>query len=61
MIEQDRAISNPVGLITDLIAAADPSLAPDRIRSAVVAVAGGRAKSRRLDSRRSPDRAMRVG
>jgi hypothetical protein len=47
-IEQDRAISDPVGLITDLIAAADPSLAPERIHSTVVTVAGGRAKSRRL-------------
>lgn len=46
--EQDRAISDPVGLITDLVAAAEPHLAPDRIRSAVVAVAAGRAKARRL-------------
>jgi hypothetical protein len=46
--EQDRAIGDPVGLITDLITAADPGLAPDRIRSVVVTVAAGRAKSRRL-------------
>lgn len=47
-IEQDRAISDPVGLITDLVAAVDPGLAPDRIQPAVAAVTGGRAKSRRL-------------
>jgi hypothetical protein len=47
-VEQDRAIGNPVGLITDLITAADPGLAPDRIHSIVVTVTGGRAKSRRL-------------
>ncbi|MCY1141454.1 hypothetical protein OWR29_25945 [Actinoplanes sp. Pm04-4] len=46
--DQDRSISDPVGLITGLVAAADPSLAPDRIQSAVTAVAGGRAKTRRL-------------
>ncbi|HET6483801.1 MAG TPA: hypothetical protein VFG35_27675 [Actinoplanes sp.] len=46
--EHDQAISDPVGLITDLVAAADPGLAPDRIQSAVAAVAAGRAKSRRL-------------
>ena len=39
---------HPIGLITDLVAAAEPHLALDRIRSVVVAVAGGRAKSRRL-------------
>ena len=38
----------PIGLITDLVAAAEPHLALDRISSVVVAVAGGRAKSRRL-------------
>jgi hypothetical protein len=47
-VESDRAICDPVGLITDLITAADPSLAPERIHSIVVAVGGGRAKSRRL-------------
>ena len=39
---------HPIGLITDLVAAAEPHLALDRISSVVVAVAGGRAKSRRL-------------
>lgn len=48
VVEQDRAIADPIGLITDLVAAAEPHLALDRIRSVVVAVAGGRAKSRRL-------------
>jgi hypothetical protein len=48
VVEHDRAIADPIGLITDLIAAADASLAPGHIRSVVVAVAGGRAKSRRL-------------
>ena len=35
-------------MITDLVAAVEPHLDRDRIRSVVVAVAGGRAKSRRL-------------
>ena len=48
VVEQDRAIADPIGLITALVAAAEPHLALDRIRSVVVAVAGGRAKSRRL-------------
>jgi hypothetical protein len=47
-VEQDRAISDPVGLITDLIITADPGLAPERIHSVVGTVAGGRAKARRL-------------
>jgi hypothetical protein len=46
--EPGRAIWDPVGLIMDLITAADPGLAGDRIQAVVVAVAGGRAKSRRL-------------
>jgi hypothetical protein len=48
VVEQDRAIADPIGLITDLVAAAEPHLALDRISSVVVALAGGRAKSRRL-------------
>jgi hypothetical protein len=44
----DRAVSDPVGLVTDLVAAAEQQLAPERIRAVVTAVAGGRAKSRRL-------------
>jgi hypothetical protein len=47
-VEQDRSIGDPVGLITDLVTAADPGLAPERIRSVVATVAAGRAKSRRL-------------
>lgn len=46
--EPDRTIADPLGLITDLITAVDPGLALDRIHAVVVAVAGGRAKSRRL-------------
>jgi hypothetical protein len=43
-----RAVSDPVGLVTDLVAAADQQLAGEQIRAVVAAVAGGRAKSRRL-------------
>jgi hypothetical protein len=48
--DRDRAIADPIGLITDLVAAVEPSLDIDRIRCVVVTVAGGRAKSRRLAS-----------
>jgi hypothetical protein len=44
----DRAVPDPAGLITDLVIAADPRLAPGRVRAVIAAVAGGRAKSRRL-------------
>jgi hypothetical protein len=44
----DRAVSDPIGLIVELIAAVDHTLGPERIRGVVTAVAGGRAKSRRL-------------
>jgi hypothetical protein len=44
----DRAISDPVGLITDLVAAGEHQLTVEQIRAVVTAVAGGRAKSRRL-------------
>jgi hypothetical protein len=44
----ERAVSDPVGLITELVAAAGPGLALEQIRKVVTAVAGGRAKSRRL-------------
>jgi len=43
-----RAVSDPAGLITDLVTAADPRLAPGQVRAVIAAVAGGRAKSRRL-------------
>lgn len=48
VVEHDRAIADPIGLITALVAATEVHLALDRISSVVVAVAGGRAKSRRL-------------
>ena len=43
-----RAVSDPVGLVTDLIAAAEPALTAARARAVAADVAGGRAKSRRL-------------
>ena len=46
----ERAVGDPVGLITELVAAAEPGLASEQIRVVVTAVAGGRAKSRRLAS-----------
>jgi hypothetical protein len=46
----DQAVTDPIGLITDLVAAVESSLGIDRIRAVVAAVAGGRAKSRRLAS-----------
>ena len=46
----ERVVGDPVGLITELVAAAGPGLAPEQIRPVVTAVAGGRAKSRRLAS-----------
>ena len=45
---QDRAVSDPIGLIVDLVAAAEHQLTPERVRTVATAVAGGRAKSRRL-------------
>jgi hypothetical protein len=42
------AVADPVGVMVALIAGADPGLAPGTIREAVAAVAGGRAKQRRL-------------
>jgi hypothetical protein len=44
----DRAVSDPIGLIAELIAAVDHALAPERIREVVTSVARGRAKARRL-------------
>ena len=46
----DRVISDPVGLITDLIAAVECRLTREQIRAVAAEVAGGRAKSRRLAS-----------
>jgi hypothetical protein len=46
----ERAITDPIGLITDLVAAVEPHLGPDRVRRVAVAIAGRRAKSRRVAS-----------
>lgn len=43
-----RAVSDPAGFITDLVAAVDSQLTPEQTRAVVSAIAGGRAKSRRL-------------
>jgi hypothetical protein len=47
-VSEDQAVSDPVGLITGLVAAAEPALTTGQVRAVVTAVAGGRAKSRRL-------------
>ncbi|WP_159041847.1 hypothetical protein [Streptomyces aureus] len=44
----DRAVKDPIGLITDLVTDVEKELGAERIRAAVTAVAGGRAKSRSL-------------
>ncbi|WP_405499713.1 site-specific integrase [Streptomyces niveus] len=44
----DRAVADPIGLITDLVADAEKALDADTIRVVVTAVVGGRAKSRHL-------------
>ena len=44
----DRCVSDPIGLIVDLVAEVEDQLAAERIRAVAIAVAGGRAKSRRL-------------
>ncbi|MFC8829646.1 site-specific integrase [Streptomyces sp. NPDC057137] len=44
----DRAITDPIGLITDLVADADSELGSETIRIVVTAVTGGRAKSRNM-------------
>jgi hypothetical protein len=46
--DEDRAVSDPLGLVTDLIAAADPALTAGQVHAVVAGIAGGRAKSRRL-------------
>ncbi len=45
-----RAVSDPIGLIVDVVAAVEHQLTAEQIRAVVTAVAGGRAKSRRLAS-----------
>ena len=44
----DRAVSDPIGLVVDLVVAVEPLLDRERIRGVIAAVAGGRAKARRL-------------
>ncbi|MGW2184062.1 hypothetical protein ACWCXX_40110 [Streptomyces sp. NPDC001732] len=44
----DRAVADPIGLITDLVTDVEKELGAERIRAVVTAVAGGRAKSRSL-------------
>ena len=44
----DRAVADPIGLITDLIADVEKGLGTETVRAVVTAVAGGRAKSRNL-------------
>jgi hypothetical protein len=44
----DRAVADPIGLIADLVADVENGLSAETIRDVVTAVAGGRAKSRRL-------------
>jgi hypothetical protein len=41
-------VSDPIGLITDLVAVIEQRCTPEQIRTVATAVAGGRAKSRRL-------------
>ncbi|MCF3105731.1 hypothetical protein IPZ58_29690 [Streptomyces roseoverticillatus] len=43
-----RAVTDPIGLMTDLITDVEKELEPAAIQAVVTAVAGGRAKSRRL-------------
>ncbi|MEU3283105.1 hypothetical protein [Streptomyces antibioticus] len=44
----DRAVADPIGLITDLVADVENDLDSETIRTVVATVAGGRAKSRQL-------------
>ena len=46
----DRIVSDPIGLITDLVAAVEHQLTREQIQAVAADVAGGRAKSRRLAS-----------
>jgi hypothetical protein len=46
----DRVVADPIGLIVELIGTVGPVLAPEYLRGVVTAVAGGRAKARRLAS-----------
>ncbi len=44
----ERAVSDPIGLIAELIADVEHTLAAEHVREVVTTVAGGRAKARRL-------------
>ncbi|AWN30695.1 hypothetical protein DKG71_35590 [Streptomyces sp. NEAU-S7GS2] len=44
----DRAVTDPISLVTDLIADAEEEPDSEGIQAVVVAVAGGRAKSRQI-------------
>jgi hypothetical protein len=46
--EPGRSVTDPIGLLVELVLGVEHGLDPERIRAAVTAVAGGRAKSRRL-------------
>lgn len=46
----ERAVSDPIGLITELVAVVEHQLTREQIGAVAAAVAGGRAKSRRLAS-----------
>ncbi|CAN5679823.1 hypothetical protein BH09ACT7_BH09ACT7_61080 [soil metagenome] len=46
--QSGRTVSDPVGLIVDLVAAAEREMDPGQIHAVVTSVSGGRAKSRRL-------------
>jgi hypothetical protein len=46
--DPDRAVTDPIGLIVDLVSAVEHQLTSERIGTVATAVAGGRAKSRRL-------------
>jgi hypothetical protein len=47
-VSPDRAVTDPIGLVVDLVSAVEDQLTPERIGTVATAVAGGRAKSRRL-------------
>ena len=46
--DADRAVSDPIGLVVELVAAVEPTLAGGQVRAVTTGVAGGRAKARRL-------------
>ena len=49
-----RAVTDPIGLVTDLVTRVEKELGPETIRAVVTAVAGGRAKSRMPARRAGP-------